>query len=97
MVPSVPTANPTISLQLPWAPILTPEEVQQGTTFYGGGARLRRMAAKLRAGRPVKVVTSTTGKGAAADKAVGGKRKDAPGGAKAQPKTGKLGGMGKKK
>ena len=57
MVPSVPTANPTISLQLPWAPILTPEEVQQGTTFYGGGARLRRMAAKLRAGRPVKVVT----------------------------------------
>ena len=46
---------------------------------------------------PVKVVTSNTGKGAAADKAVGGKRKDAPGGAKAQPKTGKLGGMGKKK
>jgi palmitoyltransferase len=50
-------ATPQIHLQLPWAPILTPEEVQQGTTFYGGGARLRRVAAKLLAGQPVKVVT----------------------------------------
>lgn len=49
--------SPLTSLQLPWAPLLTAEEVQQGTTYYGGGARLRAVAAKLLAGQAIKVFT----------------------------------------
>jgi hypothetical protein len=43
------------SLRLPWPPLLTEEEVQRGTTYYGSGARLRLVAEKLLAGQPIKV------------------------------------------
>jgi hypothetical protein len=43
------------SLRLPWPALLTEEEVQRGTTYYGSGARLRRVAEKLLAGQPIKV------------------------------------------
>ena len=41
--------------QLPWPPLLTEEEVQRGTTYYGSGNRLRRVAKKLLAAQPIKV------------------------------------------
>ena len=44
-------------LQVPWTPLLTEEAVQRGTTYYGSGTRLRRVAMKLLAGQPIKVYT----------------------------------------
>ncbi|PSC75050.1 hypothetical protein C2E20_1732 [Micractinium conductrix] len=40
--------------QMPWRPLLTAEERDQGVAHYGGGARLRSVAAKLLAGQPIK-------------------------------------------
>ncbi|KAL4421750.1 hypothetical protein ABPG77_009733 [Micractinium sp. CCAP 211/92] len=42
-------------LEVPWQPLLTQAEVQRGM-YYGSGGRLRALATKLRAGRPVTVV-----------------------------------------
>ena len=41
--------------ELPWEPLLTNEEVQTAQGYYGSGARLRRVAAKLLAGQPITV------------------------------------------
>lgn len=43
-------------LNTTWAPLLTPEELQRGITYYGSGARLRRLARLLLDGQPVKAV-----------------------------------------
>lgn len=43
--------------KMPWAPLLTGEEQGKGVSHYGGGARLRAVAAKLLAGQPVKAFT----------------------------------------
>ena len=40
---------------LPWEPLLTDEDVQRAQGYYGTGTRMRRVAAKLLAGQPVKV------------------------------------------
>jgi hypothetical protein len=45
---------------LPWEPYLTDEEVQRAEGYYGTGARLRRVAAKLLAGEPIQVRTAAT-------------------------------------
>lgn len=42
--------------QLPWEPYLTDEEVQRAEGYYGTGQRLRRVAAKLLAGKPIQVL-----------------------------------------
>lgn len=42
--------------RLPWRPLLTAEEVQRALGYYGSGAALRRVAAKLLGGQPVTVV-----------------------------------------
>lgn len=43
-------------LNTTWAPLLTPEELQRGITYFGSGARLRRLARLLLDGQPVKAV-----------------------------------------
>lgn len=43
--------------QLPWAPLLTDDERARGITHYGSGARMRRVAAKLLRGQPIKAFT----------------------------------------
>ena len=40
---------------MPWEPLLTKDELQRGIGYYGSGARIRRVAAKLLAGKPIKV------------------------------------------
>lgn len=40
---------------LPWEALLTDEEVQRAEGYYGTGARMRRVAAKLLAGEPIQV------------------------------------------
>lgn len=47
----------TFPLQLPWVPLLSEEERLRGMSYYGGGARLRAVAAKLAAGQHIKAVT----------------------------------------
>lgn len=42
---------------LPWESLLTAGEVQRGISYYGGGARLRRVAQKLLDRKPIKVFT----------------------------------------
>lgn len=42
-------------LRVPWEPLLAREEVLRGMGYYGSGARLRKVAAKLLAGQPIKV------------------------------------------
>lgn len=42
-------------LDPPWPPVLTDEDVQRAAGYYGTGTRLRRVAAKLLAGLPIKV------------------------------------------
>ena len=41
--------------RLPWEPLLTAEEVQRALGYYGSGHSMRRVAAKLLAGQPIKV------------------------------------------
>lgn len=41
-------------LDPPWPPVLTDEDVQRAAGYYGTGTRLRRVAAKLLAGLPIK-------------------------------------------
>lgn len=48
--------NPLCRMQMPLARLLTPEEQARGVTYYGSGSRLRRMAGKLLAGRPITAV-----------------------------------------
>ena len=43
--------------RLPWAPLLTPEDVARAQGYYGSGRAMRRVAAKLLSGQPVAVVT----------------------------------------
>ncbi|KAL4431447.1 hypothetical protein ABPG75_006703 [Micractinium tetrahymenae] len=50
-----PSGRCSSSTWVPWTPLLTQAEVQRGM-YYGSGGRLRRFAAKLRAGQPVTVV-----------------------------------------
>ena len=52
-----PPHPPQERLRLPWPPLFSEEEVQRGTAYYGSGARLRRVAAKLLNGQPITVVT----------------------------------------
>ncbi|KAL4421052.1 hypothetical protein ABPG77_007527 [Micractinium sp. CCAP 211/92] len=60
-------------LRMPWAPLLTAEEVKRGLAYYGSGARLEAVAAKLMAGRPIKIFTLggsvTKGQGASSPEA----------------------------
>lgn len=51
------TQSHPLAPQLPWRPLFSEEELQRGMTHYGGGERLRRVAAKLAAGQPIKAVT----------------------------------------
>lgn len=44
-------------LTVPWGPLLTQEEAERGLSYWGSGERLKRFAAKLMAGKPVKVYT----------------------------------------
>ena len=53
-------------LKLPWAPLLSQDDILRGLTYYGTGERLRAVAAKLLAGKPIKVVWAATGAQAAA-------------------------------
>ncbi len=42
---------------VPWPALLEEEEVMRGLAYYGSGTGLRRVAAKLLAGQPVKIVS----------------------------------------
>ncbi|PSC68178.1 Acyl-coenzyme A thioesterase THEM4 isoform A [Micractinium conductrix] len=44
-------------LTVPWGPLLTEQEAQRGLSYYGSGERLQAVAAKLMAGKPIKVFT----------------------------------------
>jgi hypothetical protein len=44
-------------LQVPWGPLLSEAEARRGLSYYGSGARLQEVAAKLMAGKPIKVFT----------------------------------------
>lgn len=53
-------------LGLPWKPLLSRAELRRGLAYYGSGARLQALVAKLLAGQPVKVFAlggSVTGGG----------------------------------
>lgn len=41
----------------PWQALLRPAELQRGLAFYGSGARIQRVAARLLAGDPIKAFT----------------------------------------
>ncbi len=45
---------PPLQERLPWEPLLTDEEVQRAQGYYGSGNSMRRAAAKLLAGQPIK-------------------------------------------
>ncbi len=45
---------PQRRLELPWKPLLTPEEQRRGISYYGSGRALHRVATKLLAGQPIK-------------------------------------------
>ena len=49
--------------RLPWEPLLTDEEVQRAQGYYGSGSAMRRAAAKLLAGQPIKVTQVPLGAG----------------------------------
>ncbi|PRW60976.1 hypothetical protein C2E21_0414 [Chlorella sorokiniana] len=49
--------TPAQRLVVPWEPLLTREELLRGLSYYGTGARLQAVAAKLLAGQPIKVYT----------------------------------------
>ncbi|PRW60464.1 expressed protein isoform A [Chlorella sorokiniana] len=42
---------------LPWAPVLSSDQLKRGLSFYGTGRRMERLVAKLMAGQPVTAVT----------------------------------------
>ena len=42
---------------LPWKPLLTAAQLRRGLSFYGSGARIERVAARLLAGQPITAVT----------------------------------------
>jgi len=42
-------------LTVPWGPLLTQQEAQRGLAYYGSGGRLQAVAARLLAGKPIKV------------------------------------------
>ncbi|KAL4447553.1 hypothetical protein ABPG75_004772 [Micractinium tetrahymenae] len=44
-------------LAVPWGPLLTQEEAERGLSYWGSGERLKKVAAKLVAGKPIKVYT----------------------------------------
>lgn len=44
-------------LTVPWGPLLTQQEAQRGLAYYGSGSRLQELAAKLVAGKPIKMFT----------------------------------------
>ena len=46
--------RPQRRLELPWQPLLTPEEQRRGISYYGSGRALHGVAAKLLAGQPIK-------------------------------------------
>ncbi|KAL4422439.1 hypothetical protein ABPG75_008636 [Micractinium tetrahymenae] len=56
-------------LPVPWEPLLAPDDVKRAEAYYGTGRALRHVAAKLLAGRPIKVymlggsVTAGMGRG----------------------------------
>ena len=50
-----PTAEAAPLLRLPWTPLLAEQDVQRSLTYYGTGARLHAVVAKLMAGQPIKV------------------------------------------
>ncbi|KAL4431189.1 hypothetical protein ABPG75_006445 [Micractinium tetrahymenae] len=68
---SLPVALPAPTprrLELPWRPLLTPEEQRRGISYYGSGRALHRVAARLLAGQPIKAYAlggSITGGGGA--------------------------------
>ena len=45
------------ALPPPWPPLLSRVQLDRGLAHYGSGERLARVAGKLLAGRPIKVVT----------------------------------------
>ena len=47
--------------RLPWEPLLTDEEVQRAQGYYGSGSAMRRAAAKLLAGQPIKASAAVGG------------------------------------
>lgn len=42
---------------MPWEPVLNASQLRRGLSFYGSGARIERVAAKLLAGQPIVAVT----------------------------------------
>ncbi|KAL4437433.1 hypothetical protein ABPG75_004572 [Micractinium tetrahymenae] len=52
-----PPVPPSRELRVPWTPLLTEQDVARGLAYYGSGRRLQAVAAKLLAGKPIKVVT----------------------------------------
>jgi hypothetical protein len=42
---------------LPWAPLLTDEDVQRAQGYYGSGTAMRKVASKLLTGEPIQVYT----------------------------------------
>lgn len=57
----------------PWRAVLSPAQLRRGLPFYGSGARIEAMAAKLLAGQPIKAFTLggsvTRGAGASSEAA----------------------------
>ena len=52
-----PSVVPPLLPPLPWEPLLTAAQLRRGLSFYGSGARIERVAAKLLAGQPITAVT----------------------------------------
>eukprot|EP00887_Chlorella_sp_A99_P006691 scaffold3.g6691.t1 len=52
-----PTQQLPLPLQPPWPPVLPPEAMRRGLGTLGSGDRLLRLAARLRAGQPLRVAT----------------------------------------
>jgi hypothetical protein len=42
---------------MPWKPLLNAPQLRRGLSFYGSGARIEHVAAKLLAGEPIVAVT----------------------------------------
>lgn len=59
---AVESGKPAPPLQLPWGPaLLSDEERLRGQSFYGSGARLRKLGEKLLAGQPIQVRAAVAG------------------------------------
>ena len=48
---------PPPPLPLPWEPLLTPQQLARGLSFFGGGRRMERVGARLIAGEAITAVT----------------------------------------